>query len=66
MPQRIVTFKIDEGLLEALDTYARAKRMSRSEVIRDAIERLLKAEGVSFEKAKTARDPRSLVIEIPV
>jgi metal-responsive CopG/Arc/MetJ family transcriptional regulator len=66
VPQRIVTFKIDEGLLEALDRYARARQMTRSEAIRDAIEKLLRAEGVYFRKSEERPDPRSIVIEIPV
>lgn len=65
--QRIVTFKIDETLLEALDAYARSRRLSRSEVIRKAIEELLRSEGVEVPKPR--RSPiasRSQVIEIPV
>ena len=65
--QRIVTFKIDEALLEALDEYARSRRLSRSEVIRKAIEELLRSEGVEVPRPR--RSPvaaRGQVIEIPI
>ena len=35
---RVVTFKVSEEFLERLDRFARMKNMSRSEVIRNAIE----------------------------
>lgn len=35
---RVVSFKIDEDLLEMLEEYARKKGMTKSEVIRRAIE----------------------------
>ncbi len=38
---RIVTFKIEEELLEAVDIYAKHKNLSRSEVIRLALRMLL-------------------------
>lgn len=41
---RVVTFKVDEDLLEKLDTYARLKGMTRSEAIRKAIIKLLNEE----------------------
>ncbi|ABM80515.1 ribbon-helix-helix protein, CopG family [Hyperthermus butylicus] len=41
---RVVTFKVDEELLERLDTFARLKGVTRSEVIRKAIELYLKLE----------------------
>jgi len=41
---RVVTFKVDEDLLEKLDTYAKLRKKTRSEVIREAIVRLLKEE----------------------
>ncbi len=41
---RVVTFKMDEDLLERLDTYARLKGITRSEAIRRAIEKLLNEE----------------------
>ena len=39
---RVVTFKIEEDLLERLDSFARLKGLTRSEVIRQAIEKYLK------------------------
>jgi metal-responsive CopG/Arc/MetJ family transcriptional regulator len=41
---RTITFKIEENLLEMLDWYAIRNKMYRSEVIREAIEKLLKEE----------------------
>jgi len=41
---RVVTFKADEELFEKLDSLARLKGVSRSEVIRKAIELYLKLE----------------------
>ncbi len=41
---RVVTFKADEELLERLETFARLKGVTRSEVIRKAIELYLKLE----------------------
>jgi metal-responsive CopG/Arc/MetJ family transcriptional regulator len=43
---RIVTFKVDEGLLEMLDLYCINNKLHRSEVIRDAIKLYLSKEGV--------------------
>ncbi len=34
---RVVTFKVEESLLEAIDELARARGVSRSEVIREAL-----------------------------
>jgi len=42
---KVVTFKVDEELLERLDEYARLKGVTRSEVIRKAIELYLRVEG---------------------
>ncbi|BDC18207.1 ribbon-helix-helix protein, CopG family [Acidianus sp. HS-5] len=39
---RVITFKVEEDLLEQLDMYAIKYGLNRSEVIRLAIERLLK------------------------
>jgi len=39
---RIVTFKLPENLLEELDRYALVHGMSRSDVIRLAIQKLIK------------------------
>ncbi len=44
MTMRVVTFKLDEDILEKLDRYARRTGRSRSEVIRQALERLLSSE----------------------
>ncbi len=44
MTMRVVTFKIDEDVLEKLDRYARRTGRSRSEVIRQALEKLLSSE----------------------
>jgi len=38
---RIITFKLDDRLLQAIDRYAIEHRMSRSEVIRLAIIKLV-------------------------
>ena len=39
---RIVSFKIEEELLMKLDVYALNRRLSRSDVIREALEKYLK------------------------
>ena len=44
MTTRIVTFKIEEDLLELLDRYAIRYKLNRSEAIRKAIETLVKGE----------------------
>ncbi|KSW11708.1 hypothetical protein CF15_02505 [Pyrodictium occultum] len=66
--QRIVTFKIEEDVLAVLDRYARMRRLTRSEVIREAIERLLRSEGIEVPKSRNSvrYDPRAPVIEVPV
>ncbi|MET1127996.1 MAG: ribbon-helix-helix protein, CopG family [Thermoproteota archaeon] len=66
--QRIVTFKIDEDLLSVLDSYARKKRLTRSEVIREAIERLLKDEGIRLPEKRSLFkvNPRAPIIEVVV
>ncbi|ALL00549.1 hypothetical protein Pyrde_0499 [Pyrodictium delaneyi] len=66
--QRIVTFKIEEDMLAILDRYARMRRLTRSEVIREAIERLLRSEGIEVPKRPSPPryDPRAPLIEIPV
>ncbi len=56
---RIVTFKLDEDLLEALDSYAKAKKMSRSEAIREAIKRMLEAEGWRVQRQRRRRTEKS-------
>lgn len=51
MVMRIITFKIDEDLLEQLDLYAQRENATRSEFIRKAIVEYL--EKLSSEKTKT-------------
>lgn len=41
---RVVTFKIEEDLLELLDRYAIKHKLNRSEAIRNAIELMVKAD----------------------
>ena len=41
---RVVTFKVEEDLLEKVDSYARLKGVTRSEVIRKALELYLRLE----------------------
>lgn len=41
---RVVTFKVDDGLLEKLDSLARLKGVARSEIIRRALELYLRLE----------------------
>ncbi|EZQ06874.1 MULTISPECIES: ribbon-helix-helix protein, CopG family [Acidianus] len=38
---RVITFKAEEELLQRLDLYAVNNRLSRSEIIRDAIKKYL-------------------------
>jgi len=42
---RVVTFKVDERLLDELDRYAARKRITRSDAIRKAIIELLMRDG---------------------
>ena len=35
---RVVTFKVEEELLERLDRYARSRGKTRSEIIREAVQ----------------------------
>lgn len=51
---RVVTFKVEEDLLELLDRYAIKYKLSRSESIRKAIELLVKDE-VNKETVHVAR-----------
>ena len=41
---KVVTFKIDDELLEKLELYAINRKLSRSDVIREAIQRFLREE----------------------
>ena len=50
MTMRIVTFKIEEELLEKLDRYAKIRNLSRSDAIRKAIKLLLEVEEASAVK----------------
>jgi len=43
---RIITFKLDEDLLQKLDRYAMNHRLYRAEVIRMALEEFLKNHGM--------------------
>ncbi len=65
-----MTFKISEDLLRALDEYARSNKLSRSEVIREAIVLLLRSRGVNVEKYRggsaAGTGGRGLVIEVQV
>jgi metal-responsive CopG/Arc/MetJ family transcriptional regulator len=42
MTMKVVSFKIDPEMLELLDRYASRHNMDRSEVIRRAIDRMIK------------------------
>ncbi len=48
---RIVTFKLEEELLEEVDKYAQSKRLTRSDVIRLALLNLL-----SSKKQRLSRE----------
>ncbi|MEM4146946.1 ribbon-helix-helix protein, CopG family (plasmid) [Sulfolobus tengchongensis] len=50
---RVVTFKVEEDLLQQLDLYALNNRISRSEAIRYAIEMLLREKRVQQIKVET-------------
>ncbi|WP_338603538.1 ribbon-helix-helix protein, CopG family [Sulfolobus tengchongensis] len=51
---RVVTFKVEEDLLELLDRYAIKYGLNRSEAIRKAIEKMVRDE-LSKEKVPVAR-----------
>ncbi|AAY80304.1 ribbon-helix-helix protein, CopG family [Sulfolobus acidocaldarius] len=51
---RVVTFKVEEDLLELLDRYAIKTGLNRSEAIRKAIEKLVRDE-ISKETVPVAR-----------
>lgn len=56
MVMRVVTFKIEEDLLETLDLYAKSKNMARSEVIRQAIIRyLINTKKIQYIEARRIR-----------
>lgn len=52
---RIVTFKIDEELLEKLDEYAQRVKKPRSEIIREAIREYLERRETEDVKRVAAR-----------
>jgi metal-responsive CopG/Arc/MetJ family transcriptional regulator len=43
-PMRVITFKAEEDLVTKLDLYAINRRISRSEIIREALKKYLEAE----------------------
>ncbi|AAK42552.1 CopG domain protein DNA-binding domain protein [Sulfolobus islandicus Y.G.57.14] len=51
---RVVTFKVEEDLLELLDRYAIKYGLNRSEAIRKAIEKMVRDE-LSKERVPVAR-----------
>ncbi len=55
MTMRVVTFKLDESILEKLDKYAMRTGRSRSEVIRKAIEMLLSNEEPAVARTYSIR-----------
>ncbi len=55
MAMRVVTFKLDESILEKLDRYARRTGRSRSEIIRRALEMLLSNEEPMVARAYRIR-----------
>ena len=58
---RVVTFKIDKNILEALDFYAMNHRMYRSEVIRLAIQKLLESEGAELHEKERVKFYKVLI-----
>lgn len=60
---RVVTFKIDEDLLEMIDMYARKTGFTRSEVIRKAIVELLKRE-LASTISKRSKTSKKYIIEV--
>ena len=54
---KVVTFKVEEELLERLDSYARLKGVTRSEIIRKAIELYLHLE-------EKKRVPRPKIVKL--
>jgi len=52
---RVVTFKIEEELLELIDQYAELSGETRSEVIRKALMELLREEKEKLRKAKSKK-----------
>lgn len=52
---RVVTFKIEEELLELIDEYAELRGETRSEVIRKALMELLRGEKEKIRRAKAKK-----------
>ncbi|MCD6114310.1 MAG: ribbon-helix-helix protein, CopG family [Thermoprotei archaeon] len=52
---RVVTFKIEEELLELIDQYAELRGETRSEVIRKALMELLREEREKIRRAKSKK-----------
>ena len=60
---RVITFKIDEELLEELDQYCREVRVHRSEIIRRAIRYYLYHFSKQYGNRIIARTERLVVYE---
>ncbi|NPA04686.1 MAG: ribbon-helix-helix protein, CopG family [Crenarchaeota archaeon] len=57
---RIVTFKLDSRILEIVDRLARKRRVTRSEIIREALYRfLMDEEGIEVYKYLYPRYPEA-------
>jgi len=52
---RVVTFKIEEDLLELIDEYAELRGETRSEVIRKALIELIRGEREKIRRAKAKK-----------
>lgn len=52
---RVITFKLSEEAIEAVDRYALEHRMTRSEVIRLAIGRLINSYETNYKTIKVRR-----------
>ncbi len=63
---RIVTFKVDPPTLEALDRLAATLGVSRSDLIREAIERLLDEYGVQVDKRLALKDESEELVTIEI
>jgi metal-responsive CopG/Arc/MetJ family transcriptional regulator len=63
---RIVTFKVDPPTLEALDKLATSLGVSRSDLIRKAIEMLLDEYGVKVDKLEYQDLPRENLVTIEI
>lgn len=57
---RVVTFKVDEKLLERLDSFAKLEGVSRSEVIREAIKLYL----YLYEKYEKKVSPKPKIVRL--